>query len=416
MYDQSYISHNLIKIGSPVFEKAKRLDPALEKENEIKKAKSILEENVRSPAIDITKIKGKKIFHIMEPVVDVVYRKTGHNIINTFPNKQKKRDYIIGNSLKHLRESTPFEVYRRDIKDFYASIEPDWIIENLISCTHISNKTTAIVENFFKYFSIFETGLPRGLYLSAILSEFSMKDLDNHLINHPKVFFYARYVDDILLIADPIIKKEKFWKNSELFLPAGVSFHDKEEKCNSISLSRTGPVAGKNVNDAEGKFNFLGYDISCLVSPSYKKRELKVDMSEKKINRYKTKVTLALMDFIKNNNYPLLQERIKLLTSNYYIYNSYSKRHMEHGIYCSSKFLNVDFCDPDNSLNKLDKYLKNLLLSNRSPIGISLRGSLTNRQRKNLLRFSFKRGYENKIFYNFSPKEYNRIRECWKNV
>ena len=51
------------------------------------------------------------------------------------------------------------------------------------------------------------SGVPRGFGVSAYLSELYMREIDNEIKALPDVIYYARYVDDIVIIFSPKTKK-----------------------------------------------------------------------------------------------------------------------------------------------------------------------------------------------------------------
>ncbi len=90
--------------------------------------------------------------------------------------------------------------------------------------------------------------------------------------------------------------------------------------------------------------------------------------------------------------------RMKFLTGNTRLYNSKSKAFV--GIYFSNRFI-TDLSD----LNGLDSYLAN-----------KINGLQDQKLKKRISRFSFSKGFEDKIFRKFSFIEFSDISKGWSHV
>ncbi len=65
----------------------------------------------------------------------------------------------------------------------------------------VPRSAVLVLENFlFELLDRNIVGLPRGVPLSATLSEYSMKRFDRFVSTLPEVYYYARYVDDIVIV------------------------------------------------------------------------------------------------------------------------------------------------------------------------------------------------------------------------
>ena len=82
-------------------------------------------------------------------------------------------------------------------------------------------------------------GLPRGIDISATLSELFMADLDSEIKKIDGIFFYARYVDDIIVIYNARILKFRAYQLS-LFKDFNIIWFccsKAETKCSTCTLS-----------------------------------------------------------------------------------------------------------------------------------------------------------------------------------
>ena len=137
----------------------------------------------------------------------------------------------------------------------------------------------------------------------------------------------------------------------------------------------------------------------------------KVDFSTRKINDIKTKVVKSLLSFKENNDFNLLKSRICFLTHNYYIYNKYRDTKIRSGIYYNYPFIT----DPEECrLKDLDNFLEEIIF-NASSCSRMLGSmhSLSNQQRKILVRMRFSNGYIDKRFHKFTYRKMMQIKACW---
>ena len=116
------------------------------------------------------------------------------------------------------------------------------------------------------------------------------------------------------------------------------------------------------------------------------------------------------MQYLKDANFTDLRDRIKLITCNYRFFDHKKSQTRFAGHYHAYYPINI----PSTSLAELDDFLRKSILSNNGRIGRSLSQSLTIKQRRELLRLSFRRGFERKIQFAFSPSRLKRLIECWK--
>ena len=64
----------------------------------------------------------------------------------------------------------------------------------------MSNETKQLLEKIFNKVQQ-PNGLPRGLNISATLAELYMKDFDHNIVTTDGVFYYSRFVDDIIIFS-----------------------------------------------------------------------------------------------------------------------------------------------------------------------------------------------------------------------
>src|SRR5690606_8958359 len=103
-------------------------------------------------------------------------------------------------------------------------------------------------------------------------------------------------------------------------------------------------------------FEYLGYRFD-IYNPTKKNepRDVVLDIAKSKVDKMKSRITLAYLDFCKNRDFPLLEMRIKFLTSNFSISDINRGGYRLAGIYH-----NYHRIDPSKSvaLDQLDEYLR----------------------------------------------------------
>lgn len=353
--------------------------------------------------LTVRSIKGKKAYQA-EDIYPYYLLKRFNVTFKTINSlKQANRNEIVSSIVALIKDKRPYSIIRLDIEQFYESVNRDIISDNLKQDIAYSKSTT---NNLEKWFDCFErsnvSGLPRGLSVSASLSEYYLRNFDKNVQRIEGVFYYARFVDDIIIFTTN--EPENTIKEVETHLPKGLKFHQSNEKRDVLIIPKE-----NNVNSENLEFNYLGYEFSIIIEK--KKLTTKVNFSKKKVNNIKTKIVKSLLSFKENNDFSLLKSRVCFLTHNYYIHNKYRDTKIRSGIYYNYPFItNPEEC----RLNDLDDFLKELLFNSSSCKRVlgSMHG-LSNQQRKILVRMRFSNGYIDKRFHKFTYRKMMQIKSCW---
>jgi uncharacterized protein (UPF0297 family) len=322
-----------------------------------------------------------------------IIKQLQYNIKKLYKVKQSSRYDIICQLRGVLENDFPKYIIRTDIKDFYESIKRDKLFEKLNRDYLLTPSSKKFIKNILREYeklSSNSVGLPRGVGISAYLSEIYMRDFDQAIKERPEVIYYARYVDDIILVYIPSTEliNSGFRDLIEHEL-APLDLNINEEKTKLLDLT-------ENKRD---NFEYLGYKL--ILNDG--KLELKI--SQKREQRYKEKIQItfeqyqrAITQGIRNKEAErLLIKRLRFLTGNTRLLNN--KDNVMTGIYFSNSLITNS-----TSLNELDRYLEHK--SN------NLNQNLISRIEK----FSFTEGWENKVFHKFSKKSLQEIHKVWKNV
>ncbi|MDR6418971.1 antiviral reverse transcriptase Drt3a [Paraburkholderia phenoliruptrix] len=357
---------------------------------------------------------GKKIHRSRSLSAELVLRKVTLNVRRATRVRQPDRQMIIS-SLKHLlAEGTPYRVYRLDIKSFYESFDTGQVLAVINDINTLSPQTKRLIAKIFEFFMASGgRGIPRGLALSAVTSELMMSNFDETVKNSIGVFFYARYVDDIVVVTHALENKTTFLRTAINSLPAGLLLNETKQKVRSAEDR----VTPNTLNNTLFSFTYLGYEFSVkeplrdrAIPPKRQFRDVVIDISANKLKRYKTRLCRAFLDFTKTANYQLLQDRIRFLTSNFSVQDFNTGRRKLAGIFFNYPHVS---CVTGGGLEELDRFLHNAIRGRHGRLFSRSSIMLTNPQKRNLLRLSFRRGHEKRIFQYYHPKHINKIQECW---
>lgn len=338
------------------------------------------------------KVKNKDVFSIGNKIEDIFVSKQIQIVLSTlFHTKTNNRDIIISRLSTFTKELSPKYIIRADIESFYESIDHKKLLDILHSSSKLSVAPKRVITQLIReYKSItgYEKGLPRGIGISAYLSEIYMSNIDKNMHLIHDVTYYERYVDDMVFIFSPRKKENTLsYLNSvsNILNNSGLKLNSKTKE---IDL----------YNQSNKNFEYLGYKFeitsgSCSVT---------IDID--KLIKVRKRIDKSFDDYNKsfkktpNTSYRLILLRLKFLTGNTQLHNSKSKAFV--GVYFSNRFITKT-----SDLASLDHYLINKL------------NSINDQKLKNRIsKLSFKKGFEEKVFRNFTVEELGVLSNGWKNV
>lgn len=422
MYDQSFtlrtLSHELRKsdfIKKPRLRteavKAQELKSAVEKANSQWDIGGCLLESL---------LKGKSVFRPAEFSDELLVRKINTNLNKNFGTTNDSRDSVIANLRELLSEGVEYRIYRLDIKSFYESINHSMIKCHLDCSQLISQPTKRFVLGFLdEHIKRGCSGVPRGLSLSATLANVVMREFDAKIKQHSNVFYYGRYVDDIIVITNRKEVAHKFVKFVRQALPVGLTLNNKKQKVCETSGDVKPHKAGATPTK-ELEFEYLGYQFIVTspqmingMRPGQHHRDVRLDIAKSKVNKIKTRIAKSFLAYNSDRNFELLLARLKFLSSNFSVMDADRDRKRMAGIFYNYHRVNAQ---ESKSLKDIDVYLIKVASSGWGSISSKLHSTTTVSQRRKILRISFTRGFVEKTFLHFSRRKISEIQRCWKYV
>lgn len=368
---------------------------------------------------------GKDTYFFQDTSSKLVEGKINDNLKRSYNVGQNDRSVTVSQIKTLLSEGCPFYVLKLDIKEFFESINRTKLFNKICSNMTVSSETQWLLKKIDRTLSEQNIeGLPRGLSISSTLSEISLLDFDNFVRSIPGVYYYSRYVDDILIFC--------FYNNNEVLSKTehaldildGLKLNSQKTGEYSIGcICRSGCNCGKapckcrqkcKCTESDGQkreLQYLGYKFTFSDTPSGRKEKtVEIDIADKKIKKIKTRIALILKAYRKTGDLELTKKRLKFVTGNYPLYKGRLRVSLKGGIYYNYPMLNKE-----KGLEELDKFKRNITRSMKHPIGRALLLSLPKQDVDWISNISFRYGYRNKVFTKFSQKDLYEIKRCFES-
>lgn len=350
---------------------------------------------------------------------DLAQKKLADNLKRLHLVTQANRGSIVAQIKALLSESIPMTIIKLDIKQFYEQINKMKVIKMTLDDPRLSYQSRILLLKFFQQSQIQGlNGLPRGICISAVLSEIYMKEFDTLVKKETGVYFYARYVDDIIVFT--FKSPRTLIQRIETLLDETTSLRLNRRKtrviervnCRCLPVCTCASNNCKCVTKCKCQYDplknhtldYLGYQFEFpdIANSSY----VKIRLAKRKTKKIKSRVVSALLAFRRNNDFHLLDNRFKFLTGNFVAKQNATGK-MKAGIYYNYPHLTKDGL---SDLSELTTFLRKLLTSKKG----SLKGILlTSQQRGQLARYCFKSGYLNRRLSSLDLKQISQIKKCW---
>ena len=315
------------------------------------------------------------------------------NVLSILPRRPNSRNQIVSALVASLDNEMPKVVVRVDVKDFYENID-HYLLRSLVAKSRLNPVSKKLIEELLEEYETItgkSRGLPAGVGLSSKLSELFISQVDRPLREASNVLYYARYVDDIVVIFG--VDGRASGCESKLLDVIrdrlnyiGLEVNESKESVQRLSESKVIPA-----------FEFLGYSIGYSGG-------VQVKMSDRRLKRMKDRIELSLRAWsgaekngVNHGKRKLLLDRLKFLTGNTKLFHN--KRNALVGIY----FTNAHLTDP-RALRGLDGYLKSQVSQFQVPDDL----------KDKILKLSFEEGFRKRLVYKFSASQMRRMVGVWR--
>lgn len=367
-------------------------------------------------------LRGKDIYGTVDVAEALVLRHITANIRRITGVKQDDRPFIVQCIKTLVSEGVPYRIYKFDVAKFYESVRVPLIMDRLRDDIAFSGQSVRALSSFFACLQAAGiNGLPRGLSLSATLAEYLMRGFDRKMTELNRtpgiderasvgIWYYSRFVDDILIITDGRENIADFRSAALAALPPGLVFNRKSRVLDFMSFSKG------NKADLEDEIDFLGYkfDISKAHRNTYNKieRVVNLDLAASKLRRFKSRISKSLWIYHRDKSFVDLRDRIRLLSSNVVYVDPQSGVRRASGLAFNYPLLNPI---SSKALPGLDQFLRSAIMSPH-PKNQLRPTALNSAQRRELAGLTFTRGFVDRRFFHFSGKRLAYLTSAWAHV
>lgn len=403
---QNFNSEELLKY----LKKGELIRGSVEKE-EVESEIDQLEAKILDESFEFN-MKFNDDYYFLESISQkLLLRKLNDNIKRIYKDEQANRKFIIHQVKTLLKETAPFWIIKTDIKSFYESIDRNRIFRKLKNDAMLSYYSIFLLKKIFENTNIISyPGLPRGLSISSSLSEIYMRNFDKAIQRYDDVYYYARFVDDIIIFLNNRKSAEELFQNlNSIMLNEKLDLeinNDKTELIEGINFKIL--RKGYNRRPINNNIEYLGYKFYLDINENKREDKLRISVADKKVKKIKTRIVKSYVDYVSNNNFELLKKRIVFLTGNYGISKSNDGSILKAGVYFNYTHIN----DLD-VLKQLNVFHKKIIYSKKGSLGSKLDIKLSNTQRSILNKHCFIAGFRNKTFNSFTFVEMGQIIKCW---
>lgn len=355
--------------------------------------------NFSIPAI--SKVNGSLTYSASNSAEKIILRWLSESIRRSLNIKPSDRNDVIPQISNITKAWTEHSVHKRDISKFFESIDKDFLLKSIRQEYSLSPTTLRLTERFLTC-AHFPRGLPRGISLSSILSEYYLRDFERFCKALRGVHFYSRYVDDMIFVCHETRRGESLSVDLQERLPPGLQLNT--EKSTDVFIDSKG-----NVTSPQNSIDFLGYEFSFR-----RHGDVAVRISAKKLSKLKSRITISLRQFIKDGKFQSLLKRIQILTTNFEVQGKSRLGRLYTGIFYNNRW--ADKSEIQEQLKELDRYLIRAVHSKRGKFGASLSSKLTRTQREIICSNLFSAGFNSPKYRRFNEDELKSAKKAWNHV
>lgn len=331
---------------------------------------------------------NKEVYSVDNDGEYFAIKRLNHIIKRLYAVSYSNRNEILEQLIKILQDGSKYSVIRVDIKDFFGNVSRPKLVSKLNSDSLLGSLMVNKVKQLDKKLTSLKCkGLPRGISLSSTLSEIFLRDFDRTIKSHNDVYYYARYVDDIIIIC-----LENLNDINDLV----------KGKLQDLDLSINDKYTILDGSVRNGSFDYLG------VNFRFAQEKLILSLADKKIKKFKTRIIKAILDFGKNKDSSLLIDRIRFLTGNHFLFTKTESNNLKAGIYYNNQFI-----DNLQQLSELNEFLRKSFTSKKGSLSKTTR-LIPSNVVSTCIRQCFFKGYINKRMVAFNSQRIREVMRCWK--
>ena len=408
MYDPTFGNLALARhLNKSDFLKQPALKIGAYKEDVVTRAVTTARNGFSSLPLTPNNLGGRTIYQVNDLACDLVLRKAAQNIRRITASKQGSRIEIVRRLKLLCEEGLPFTVAKMDIKNFYPSVDQDFLSNQLSKRLMTAPSTRLVLRSLIEKCKVNSVnGLPPGLAISAELSEFYMQDFDRKMREQLNAHYFARYVDDIVLILPELDNPNSLRVQVEKALPAGLKLNFSKSKIYAFGNTRKKPTC------VEHSFDYLGFKFNVYKIGNDRPfvRRVELDIASSNVKKNKTRIVKSLLQYLADGNFDDLRDRVRILTCGYQFFDERQQKKRSAGLQHTYSLINSEA----PALDELDRFFSGMVRCRSGTIGGRLALALSNCQRNELLKYSFVRGFDNRVHFRFSADRLAYLMECWK--
>lgn len=328
-------------------------------------------------------------------------RHLNRRLCKVYNVRHANRHDIVRQVRNLLKADAHLKIVRTDVRRFFRNIAFDRLLEQLYVDGLLSTEELEGIARIFRFVQNYQTkGIPWGLSVSSTLAEIYLRSFDSAIRATRQVYYYQRFVDDIVIFTtrEP---KEVIDILSQKLTSIGLRLNSAK----TVSICESLTVAGQ--------FSYLGYAFKRQPAFNNKGRfkdqevDVSVTISEAKIERLRQRISESFSCYYLDGNWINLRDRLKVLTGNYSIMKSAHEAPIKTGIY----FNYMEITDT-SQLSELDVLLRSRLVALRSYLIRRGRLSLVPRIRE-MFRYSFQNGFSSRVLHRISQQRISQIASAW---
>ncbi len=228
-----------------------------------------------------------------------------------FHIKYASRSKIINllfNTLVATKNMNDFVIVRADFKSFFDSVKSEYVYKKYILPSIIKREDKQLLEKYVENFKYCYA----GLCLSNGMTEIVCKDFDIVLkarLSEYGVFFYERYVDDMLIMFNNYISEDSI---KSIIREAIIEVFDSCPVRLSSGSGKFSYISRRSLVQRQS-FNFLGYEFYILTGRGV--IDFEYGIAEKKRTKYSNMIERAFINYKLTGNDEVFRQQLKIFSS-----------------------------------------------------------------------------------------------------